>query len=66
MNESLDNLCWPVSRLAEAIEELALSARLLDKRSDARAEHTPLTDEELESKDSRLVGRLVEAAAEWM
>src|SRR6185503_6969740 len=38
----------------------------LDKRSDARTEQVSLADENSQLKDEGLVGRLVEATAEWM
>jgi len=70
MNESLDNLCWPVSKVAEAIKELSLRAGLLDSRSlaqtDARKSSTLVTDEDALLSDSNLTGRLIEVTAEWM
>lgn len=66
MSESLDKLCWPVSRISQAMEELALSARLIDRRAEATSESASFSVEEMEAKDSGLVGRFVEASAEWM
>lgn len=70
MNQYIDNLCWPLSRLAEATEELALHTGLLDKNSRARTDMGEgaalLVDEEELLKDSRSLGQFIEATAEWM
>jgi ATP-binding cassette subfamily B protein len=63
MTDSINHLCWSVADLPEAIEELALSAGLLDKRS-----NTPMdrVDEEQILKAPGSLGRFVETTAEWM
>ena len=66
MTESLNHLCWSVTTLGEALEELALTTGLLDKRLDTRIDRVPLVDEEQVLKASGSLGRFVEATAEWM
>lgn len=66
MNELLNNLCWPLSRLTEAVEELALNARLINARTDAGWHSMTIMDEERESNASALTGRFIETAAEWI
>lgn len=70
MNESLDNLGWPLSRLTEAVEELALQTGILDKGSNTRTEmlrgSSLLVDEKDLLKDSEALGQFVEATAEWI
>ena len=66
MAEHLDNLCWSLSALEEAIEELALKTGLLDKRLDARAQSAVLASEEAASNDPGAAGRWIETTAEWM
>jgi ATP-binding cassette subfamily B protein len=66
MTDQLDNLCWPLHKLAKAMAELALSAGLLDRRDDA-PEHSALFEpEEIDSKDAERPGPYIEAAAEWV
>src|ERR1044072_6726205 len=59
MSKSLNHLCWSLPRLSEAIEELALSTGLLDKRLNTLIHSAPLFQ-------SSAVGPVVEATAEWM
>jgi ATP-binding cassette subfamily B protein len=66
MTESLDNLFWPLGRLGEAIEELALSAHLLDRRPGAHTPSAPLMDEARLSEAPGSAGPLIEAMAERM
>jgi ATP-binding cassette subfamily B protein len=66
MTEFLNNLCWPLPKLTEAIEELALNARLINTRLDTGLHSAPVIDETQGLKVSALTGRFVETAAEWM
>ena len=66
MTDQLNNLYWPPHKLGDALEELAMSAGLLDKRMDARAHSAPFADGRPASDDSEWPGRWVEAAAEWI
>ena len=63
MTEFLNSLCWPLPKLTEAIEELALNARLISTRLNSGRHAAPIIDEE---QVSTATGRFVEAAAEWM
>jgi ATP-binding cassette subfamily B protein len=66
MTDSLNNLFWPLPRLSEAIEGLALSAHLLDRRFDEHMHSASPTDEEQVLEVPGSLGRLIEATAEWM
>lgn len=66
MTELLNNLCWPLSRLTEAVEELALNARLINTRPDGGWHSVIVIDEEHDTEASALTGRFIETAAEWM
>lgn len=66
MTESIKHLCWSLSRLTEAIEELGLSTGLLDKRLNTTTHQSPLADEEQGLKVTGGLGRLVEATALWV
>jgi len=66
MTERLYNLCWSLSTLEEAIEELAIKTGLLDRRPDARTHSAALASEEAESNGRGAAGRWIETTAEWM
>lgn len=66
MTEFPNNLYWPIYKLTEAIEELALNARLINTRLGTGLHSAPVIDEEQDLKNSAVTGRLVETAAEWM
>ena len=47
MHDLLKNLCWPLARLGEGVEELAVRAGLYPDKSGAKAAPTALQPEDI-------------------
>ena len=63
---SLNSFCWPASRLGEAIEELSIRTRLLDKRHPVIEDALSLRNPEALNEDSDALAEWIEAAADWI
>ncbi|HYP28505.1 MAG TPA: ABC transporter ATP-binding protein [Blastocatellia bacterium] len=63
---SLNAFCWPASKLGEAIEELAVRTRLLDKRPSMADDALSLESPEALNGDREALDQWIEAAAEWV
>jgi vacuolar-type H+-ATPase subunit E/Vma4 len=63
---SLSAFCWPASKLGEAIEELSVKTRLLDKRPSMIDDALSLQGPEALEGDREALDQWIEAAAEWI